>query len=152
MTSTTNVLLRQPGSVTQVAPEPYTATISREQVLVLLKTTAVGQRDFILVDTRQKDVEAGTIRGSIHLQAESLPITLPSVYALFKAAGLRLVIFYCGTSVNRGRKAAEHLTGHITRVGDRNMKSLVLEGGFKGWAAAGEEYVRWVDAVDVSSS
>jgi len=40
--------------------------------------------------------QGGTIRGSINLPAQSLPLTLPSVYAMFKSAGLRKVIFYCG--------------------------------------------------------
>jgi len=41
--------------------------------------------------------QGGTIRGSINLPAQSLPLTLPSVYAMFKTAGLRKVIFYCGS-------------------------------------------------------
>lgn len=60
MASTTIVLPQQPESVTQVAPEPNAASISREQVLTLLETTPVEQRDFILVDTRQKDVEVSS--------------------------------------------------------------------------------------------
>jgi arsenical-resistance protein 2 len=43
-------------------------------------------------------VQGGTIRGSINLPAQSLYPTLPSVYALCKAAGLRKIIFYCGSS------------------------------------------------------
>lgn len=30
------------------------------------------------------------------------------------------------------------------------MRSLALEGGIKGWAAAGEEYVQWMDGYDAA--
>lgn len=29
--------------------------------------------------------------------------------------------------------------------GNTSMKSLVLEGGIKGWVGAGPEYVEWMD-------
>lgn len=34
--------------------------------------------------------------------------------------------------------------------GDSNMKSMILEGGIKGWAAAGAEYVELMDEYDAS--
>jgi arsenical-resistance protein 2 len=108
-------------------------TISREEVLEMLKSTPVEKRDFVLVDLRRNDfevsyghqnnrvvwipphfsqnsgnkhqhqpfrhaIQGGTIRGSINLPAQSLPLTLSSVYATLKAANLRKVIFYCGLS------------------------------------------------------
>ncbi|KAG7289909.1 hypothetical protein NEMBOFW57_006286 [Staphylotrichum longicolle] len=132
------------------APKSEVVTISREEVLALLKATPVEKRDFVLVDLRRNDFEGGTIRGSINLPAQSLPLTLPSVYALFKTAGLRKVIFYCGSSTGRGSRATGWLADHIASVEDKDMKSLALLGGIKGWAAAGDEYVEWMDGYDAA--
>ncbi|KAJ9161168.1 hypothetical protein NKR19_g2551 [Coniochaeta hoffmannii] len=49
-------------------------------------------KDFILVDLRKADHEGGTIRGSINLPAQSLWPTIPTLYKMFKAAGLRKII------------------------------------------------------------
>ncbi|KAK3307857.1 Rhodanese-like domain-containing protein [Chaetomium strumarium] len=130
------------------APKSEVATISREEVLEMLKTTPLEKRDFILVDLRRNDFEGGTIRGSINLPAQSLYPTLPTLYALFKAAGLQKVIFYCGSSTGRGSRATAWLADHLASVGDTTMKSLALAGGIKGWAAAGQEYVEWMDEYD----
>ncbi|KAL2170376.1 hypothetical protein VTG60DRAFT_4962 [Thermothelomyces hinnuleus] len=132
------------------APKSEVVTISREEVLEMLKTTPLEKRDFVLVDLRRNDFEGGTIRGSINLPAQSLPLTLPSVYATFKAAGMRKVIFYCGSSTGRGSRATGWLADHIAEVGDKDMKSLALAGGIKGWAAAGPEYVAWMDGYDAA--
>lgn len=40
--------------------------------------------------------QGGTIRGSINLPAQSLFPTIPTLYAWFKAAGVKKVIWYCG--------------------------------------------------------
>jgi arsenical-resistance protein 2 len=93
-------------------------TVTREEVLAMAKlqeeSTAGG--DFIFIDLRRTDHEVmsirparrnhtarfhsdiakgGTIQGSINLPAQSLHPTIPALYALFKAAGLRKVIWYC---------------------------------------------------------
>jgi arsenical-resistance protein 2 len=93
------------------APKSEVVTISREEVLFLLRAAVAAspdeenqhqqqgqgkKRDFVLVDLRRNDFEGGTIRGSVNLPAQSLPLTLPAVYALFKQAGVKKVIFYCG--------------------------------------------------------
>lgn len=116
------------------APKSEATTISREEVLAMLKATPLGNRDFVLVDLRRNDFEVswlvvpstnnesqrgftslleewisdnpvlnqgGTIRGSINLPAQSLYPTLPTLYAMFKAAGLRKIIFYCGSYPSR---------------------------------------------------
>jgi arsenical-resistance protein 2 len=46
------------------APKTEAATISREEVLALLKNTE-GQRDFILVDLRRTDFEVGDELASV---------------------------------------------------------------------------------------
>ncbi|KAJ4302441.1 hypothetical protein N0V88_002585 [Collariella sp. IMI 366227] len=132
------------------APKSEVITVTREKVLGMLETTPLGQRDFVLVDLRRNDFEGGTIRGSINLPAQSLYPTLPSVYALFKSAGLRKVIFYCGSSTGRGSRATGWLADHLASLGDKDMQSLVLFGGIKGWAAAGDEFVAWIDGYDAT--
>ncbi|EGS18384.1 rhodanese-like domain-containing protein [Thermochaetoides thermophila DSM 1495] len=128
-------------------PEPQSkpARISREEVLQMLKTKSLGERDFILVDVRRNDFEGGTVQGSINLPAQSLYPTIASVYTVFKAAGVKKAIFYCGSSSGRGPRSAAWLADHISRVGDTTMESLILEGGIKGWVNAGPEYVEWMD-------
>ncbi|KAK4138980.1 Rhodanese-like protein [Trichocladium antarcticum] len=132
------------------APTSEAATISREQVLAMLKASPIGSRDFVLVDLRRNDFEGGTIRGSINLPAQSLYPTLPAVYATLRAAGLRKIIFYCGSSTGRGSRATAWLADHLASVGDTTMESLALAGGIKGWANAGEEYVEWMDGYEAA--
>ncbi|KAK4112897.1 Rhodanese-like protein, partial [Canariomyces notabilis] len=129
--------------------------ITREEVLDLLKSKLVvtdgkasGPRDFVLVDLRRNDHEGGTIRGSINLPAQSLYPTLPTLYSVLKAAGLRKVIWYCGSSRGRGTRAAGWFADLLSDQGDHDMQSLVLVGGIKGWATSGPEYTQWMDEYD----
>ncbi|KAH6641830.1 Rhodanese-like domain-containing protein [Chaetomium tenue] len=130
------------------APKSEVVTISREEVLELLKATPLEKRDFVLVDLRRNDFEGGTIRSSLNIPAQSLPLTLSAVYTTFKAAGLRKVIFYCGSSKGRGSRAAGWLADHIAEAGDNETQSLALAGGIKGWVAAGGEYVGWMEGYE----
>lgn len=41
--------------------------------------------------------QGGTIKGSINLPAQSLHPSIPTLYTLFTGAGVKKVIFYCGT-------------------------------------------------------
>ncbi|KAK4670637.1 uncharacterized protein QC763_214220 [Podospora pseudopauciseta] len=127
------------------APSSQTVFIPRDEVLSIL---ANGRKDTVLVDLRRNDFEGGTIRGSINLPAQSLYPTLPTVYSTLKAAGLKKVIFYCGSSTGRGSRAASWLADYISSQNDTEMQSLALGGGIKGWAAAGPEYVKWMDEYD----
>lgn len=77
-----------------------------------------GQK-FVLVDVRRTDFEVwlrfrsstfvssmlnhiftqgGTLEGAINLPAHSFYVTIPTHYAIFKAAGINEVIFWCGKS------------------------------------------------------
>ncbi|KAK4222185.1 arsenical-resistance protein 2 [Podospora fimiseda] len=138
----------QPWHAAYPAPQSTGGEITREKVLQLLKTVPLTERDFILVDLRRNDFEGGTIRGSINLPAQSLYPTLPALYTLWKKAGVKRVIFYCGSSRGRGSRATGWLADHIAQDGNTEMDSLALVGGIKGWAAAGEEYVEWMDEYD----
>ncbi len=53
-----------------------------------------------------------------------------------------------GSSTGRGSRATGWLADHIASVEDTEMKSLALLGGIKGWAAAGDEYVEWMDGFE----
>ncbi|KAI0965813.1 Rhodanese-like domain-containing protein [Xylaria arbuscula] len=128
-------------------PAPKTtepASLTREQVLERLRTGGVG-RDFVLVDVRRNDYEGGTIRGSINLPAQSLFPTIPALYQLFKNAGIEYIIWYCGSSGGRGTRSAAWFNDHIQEQGDKNLKSVILAGGIKGWAKSGGDFVQFMD-------
>ncbi|KAF3169465.1 hypothetical protein TWF751_007061 [Orbilia oligospora] len=71
--------------------------ITREEVLEALEgAESSGIRDFVLIDVRRNDYEGGSIHGSINIPAQSFYTTIPSWYSLFKAAGIKKAIWYCG--------------------------------------------------------
>lgn len=53
-----------------------------------------------------------------------------------------------GSSRGRGTRAAGWFAGYLEEQKDGEMESLVLEGGIKGWAAAGDDYTRLMDEYD----
>lgn len=128
-------------------PTPKTtapASLTREEVLEKLQAGGVG-RDFVLVDVRRNDYEGGTIRGAINLPAQSLFPTIPALYQLFKNAGVRYVIWFCGSSSGRGTRTASWFNDYIQDQGDKEIQSVILAGGIKGWATAGDEFVKFMD-------
>lgn len=135
-------------------PEPQSdlMNISRAEVLEMLRgnTGEVIGKDFVLVDLRRNDFEGGTIRGSLNLPAQSLYPTLPTIYAVFKSAGIKKVIFYCGSSTGRGSRGARWLSDYLLKAGDDSIQSLALFEGIKGWTNAGEEYVQFMEGYDAS--
>ncbi|CCF37233.1 hypothetical protein CH063_08619, partial [Colletotrichum higginsianum] len=92
--------------------------------------------------------EGGTIRGSINLPAQTLYPSIPTLYSLFQAAGVSTVIWYCGSSRGRGTRAAGWFNDYLVDQKDDKMRSVVLFGGIRGWVAAGEEYISYVDEYD----
>jgi hypothetical protein len=40
--------------------------------------------------------QGGTIKGSLNLPAQSLYYSLPTVYNLLRAGGVKYIIWYCG--------------------------------------------------------
>ena len=89
-------------------------------------------KDYVLVDLRRNDHEGGTIHGSINLPAQNLYPTIPTLYAIFKAAGLSKIIWYCSSSKGRGTRAASWFADYIEDQKDEQMQSLVLVEGIKG--------------------
>lgn len=115
-------------------------------------------------------LQGGTIKGSINLPAQSLYPTIPYLYNLFSAAGVKTIVWYCGkmplqlllrprnveawpgSSVGRGGRAAGWFQDYIKDQGGEGvMESSTLEGGIKGWVAAGEDYVTLVDGYESSA-
>ena len=55
-----------------------------------------------------------------------------------------------GSSRGRGSRAAGWFSDYIQDQNDTKMESFALEGGIKGWATAGEEYVKKMTEYDPS--
>merc|ERR1712000_603574 len=121
-------------------PAPRNSTpdsISRDELLEMFSKKDRSVKDFVLVDLRRTDFEGGTIRGSINLPAQSLYSTIPSLYTLFSTAGVRSVIWYCGSSRGRGNRAAGWFADYIKDQNNTEMESRTLQEGIKGWATGG---------------
>ncbi|KAL8785799.1 MAG: hypothetical protein Q9213_003177 [Squamulea squamosa] len=115
------------------------------ELLHALKQGRIPGVDFILVDLRRNDHQGGTIKGSLNLPAQSLYQSLPTLYDLCLAAGVKQVIWWCGSSKGRGTRTAGWFDDLIQdRKGTDALQSLVLEGGITGWANAGPDYVEWM--------
>ncbi|EGY18389.1 uncharacterized protein VDAG_08723 [Verticillium dahliae VdLs.17] len=130
--------------------------------------------NFVLVDLRRNDSrgkgsptvsrrrgadvdQGGTIRTSLNLPAQSLYPSIPTLYDVFRAAQVKTVIWYCGSSRGRGSRAAGWLGDQIAEKGDTQMRSVILGGGIKGWVAGGESFTaymsgyeadKWVNAAE----
>ncbi|KAK9342813.1 Rhodanese-like domain-containing protein [Lipomyces starkeyi] len=133
-------------------PEAVTvpASISRQELLQWFRDGMKTGRDFVLVDLRRTDHEGGTIVGSMNLPAQSLYPSIPMLYNLLAAAQVPSIVWYCGSSRGRGTRAAAWFADYIKEQNDPTLKSLVLEGGIKGWATAGEEYTALMDEYEES--
>lgn len=53
---------------------------------------------------------------------------------------------FLGSSAGRGTRAACWFNDYIQEQGDTTMQSVILKGGIKGWATAGEDYTAFMDA------
>ncbi|KAI7344741.1 hypothetical protein KC331_g2486 [Hortaea werneckii] len=123
--------------------------ISRAELLNLLKRSS-QVTNLVLVDLRRTDFEGGTITGSINLPAQSLYPTIPALYDIFHAAGARRVVWFCGSSRGRGNRAAAWFADYINDKTDKDMQSLVLDGGIKGWVNEKGEYLQHMQDYDES--
>ncbi|RKL00528.1 hypothetical protein BFJ71_g5591 [Fusarium oxysporum] len=95
-----------------------------------------AQRDFLLVDVRRTDWEGGTIATSINLPAHTLYQTRPQIYQLVKQAGIKRIIFYCGSCGSRGPRCAGWMQDYLDEVEETETKAEILIGGIKGWQKA----------------
>ncbi|KAI9861883.1 MAG: hypothetical protein M1813_004951 [Trichoglossum hirsutum] len=118
------------------------AVVERAQVLRWLREREEG---IVLVDLRRADHKGGVIHGSINLPAQSLYPSIPTLYAIFSAANVKRVIFYCESSRGRGPRAAGWFDDFLKLKGDEAMGNFVLAEGIRGWVQAGQEYVEMMD-------
>ncbi|KAJ5301801.1 hypothetical protein PENANT_c002G02003 [Penicillium antarcticum] len=132
------------------APKSVAPSISREEFLQWIREGKQTGKDFVLIDLRRNDYEGGTIQGSLNLPAQSLYPTIPTLYSLVSNSSAKSVIWYCGSSAGRGTRAAGWFADYLEAKNDTEIKSLVLTGGIKGWAAAGTEYIALMDGYDAS--
>ena len=82
-------------------PEPKAPchALEPDDVKALLEAhSSADNRSFLLVDVRRTDWEGGTVATSINLPAHSLYQTRPVIHQLCKQAGVKTIIFYCGSS------------------------------------------------------
>ncbi|KAK1964604.1 Rhodanese-like protein [Colletotrichum sublineola] len=124
--------------------------IEADEVIGLLEAQdAAGRdapRDFLLVDVRRNDFEGGTIATSINFPAQSLYQTRPIIHQLCKQAGVKRVIFYCGSSNGRGPRSANWLQDYFDEVGEAGIQAVILKGGIKGWVRRyGSRKMDWYD-------
>ncbi|PYH67963.1 putative arsenate reductase (Arc2) [Aspergillus vadensis CBS 113365] len=133
------------------APRSTAIGIHRKEVLGWFRSGRQPGRDFLLVDLRRTDFEGGTIRGSINLPAQTLYPAIPTLYSLLSTSLATEVVWYCGSSKGRGVRAASWFADYIEQQQDTHMRSLVLEGGIKGWVAEGKEYTDFMDEYDASA-
>ncbi|KAH8700205.1 Rhodanese-like domain-containing protein [Talaromyces proteolyticus] len=129
------------------APRRVATTLPSQELLQWFRD---GKRDYVLVDLRRTDFEGGTIRGSLNLPAQSLYPSIPTIYSLLSQSNVKYVVWYCGSSRGRGVRAAGWFADYLEEQQDTTLQSLVLEGGVKGWVAAGPEYTELMSEYDES--
>jgi len=98
---------------------PQPETVPREELRQWFLQGQKPGKDFILVDVRREDFEVsrenpelalflglvhnllqgGTIKGAVNLPAQSIYPSIPTLYALFKAAGVKKTIWTCSKSI-----------------------------------------------------
>ncbi|OQV03048.1 Rhodanese-like domain-containing protein isoform 2 [Cladophialophora immunda] len=140
--------------------------VSRQELLQWLQGGKVPGVDFLLIDLRRTDhevkrnghadegqwltgnVQGGTIKGSINLPAQSLYHSLPTLLNLCQSAGIRTVIWYCGSSKGRGTRASGWFQDLLDDQQVSGMTNAILLDGLAGWARAGDEYTRLMEEYD----
>ncbi|KAL3423441.1 hypothetical protein PVAG01_05188 [Phlyctema vagabunda] len=113
--------------------------VSSDEVMKMFDDMDIvpGPQTFLLVDVRRTDWEGGTIKTSLNLPAQSFYQSRKTLLDLCDRAGMKEVVFYCGSSLGRGPRCAnwfQDYTDDIARFHRRtNLKVLILKGGIKGW-------------------
>ncbi|KAF9872562.1 arsenate reductase [Colletotrichum karsti] len=132
------------------APKAKSLEIEADEVMKLLEAQAAAgsdsSREFLLVDVRRNDWEGGTISTSINFPAQTLYQTRPVIHQLCKQAGVKRVIFYCGSSNGRGPRSANWLQDYFDEIGETAVQAVILKGGIKGWVRKyGGRMMDWYD-------
>ncbi|KAH7123879.1 Rhodanese-like domain-containing protein [Dendryphion nanum] len=117
----------------------------RSEVPTLERKTALAQLsspELLLIDVRRTDYEGGTVRGSLNIPAHSFYLNRAVLYDIVKRAGIKKVAFYCGA------RSAKWFADFLHDKEDTSIESYILEGGIKGWVAAGDEYIKAIDGYE----
>lgn len=72
------------------------------------------------------------------------------MYRMCSKAGISEVIFWCGSSRGRGPRAAGWFEDYIRTQTENSIRSVILEGGIKGWVTGGPEYVKELEGYEES--
>ncbi|ETI25433.1 hypothetical protein G647_02206 [Cladophialophora carrionii CBS 160.54] len=143
--------MAQPSAWHEAYPTPRNQSpkvVTRQELRQWLQEGQKPGVDFLLVDLRRTDHEGGTIRGSINLPAQSLYPSLPTLLNLCQSAGVRTVIWYCGSSKGRGTRACGWFQDLLDDRQVSGITSAILLDGITGWARAGDEYTRLMEEYD----
>ncbi|KAK3328793.1 Rhodanese-like domain-containing protein [Apodospora peruviana] len=115
-------------------PKSTVVKISPAEVLELLEQQDQEKpHDFLIVDARRSDCTGGTVTSALNLPAHSFYPTRKMLYDLCKQAGIKKIIFYCGSSNGRGPRCAAWMQDYINEVGGGDIESQVMAGGIRGW-------------------
>ncbi|KAF2665268.1 hypothetical protein BT63DRAFT_378157 [Microthyrium microscopicum] len=128
-----------------IARNQNPASLTRHDILSILSSGQKPGEDFILIDLRREDHIGGAIQGSINIPAQTLYPTIPALYSLFSNAGVKSVVWFCGSSQHRGFRAAAWFDDYIQSRGNEEMRSFRLHEGIKGWATGGAEFTQRMD-------
>ncbi|OWT42516.1 Rhodanese/Cell cycle control phosphatase [Pochonia chlamydosporia 170] len=120
-------------------------TVTRDILRQWILEGQKSGKNFVVVDVRREDHEGGTIKGAINLPAQSVYPSIPSLYTLFKAAGVKKVIWTCTTSRKRGNRVAGWFDDFVREKGDSDIESYALFEGLLGWATAGKDFTELME-------
>ena len=70
------------------------------------------------------------------------------MYRMCNKAGIEEVIWWCGSSRGRGTRVAGWFEDYIKTQSGSSMRSMILEGGIRGWATGGDEYVKEMEGYE----
>jgi len=70
--------------------------------------------------------------------------------ARFEKSYIDVYVVCAASSRGRGTRAAGWFADYVAGRGDAEMESIILEGGIKGWATGGSQFVERMDEYDAS--
>jgi len=85
------------------------------------------------------------VKGAINIPAQSIYSTKTSL--AHSLGNITQVIFYCGSSMGRGPRAAAWFQDGLNEIGNTSSEGLVLAGGIKEWVKTYNELTESVPAI-----
>ncbi|KAJ7466439.1 S-adenosyl-L-methionine-dependent methyltransferase [Mycena latifolia] len=106
------------------------ARISPSELAARLRENTAGMS---VIDVQAGDYDRGHITGSHHFPAQTFHNQLPAFHEQFSGTGS--VVFYCGSSAGRAPRCAGWYQDFLAANGVQGPQVLILDGGFRRWAA-----------------